>query len=56
MVAFEECLEATSTNEAPWYVIPADDKENTRLKKMSYPETDLKRREELQQIRTTLVE
>ena len=29
--AYEECLSATSTSEAPWYVVPADDKENARL-------------------------
>jgi PPK2 family polyphosphate:nucleotide phosphotransferase len=29
--AYEACLSATSTKEAPWYVIPADDKENARL-------------------------
>ena len=67
MAAFEECIEATSTKEAPWYVVPADDKENTSLivsqiildtmkkMKMSYPETDAKRREELLQIRASLV-
>jgi PPK2 family polyphosphate:nucleotide phosphotransferase len=26
--AFEDCLHATSTPHAPWYAIPADDKEN----------------------------
>ena len=31
MKAYEECLGATSTSEAPWYVVPADDKENARL-------------------------
>lgn len=31
MQAYEKCLNATSTEEAPWYVIPADDKENMRL-------------------------
>jgi PPK2 family polyphosphate:nucleotide phosphotransferase len=31
MRAYEECLSATSTSEAPWYVVPADDKENARL-------------------------
>ncbi len=31
MMAYEECLSATSTNDAPWYVVPADDKENARL-------------------------
>ena len=29
--AYEACLNATSTKEAPWYVIPADDKQNMRL-------------------------
>jgi len=31
MRAYEGCLSATSTENAPWYVIPADDKENARL-------------------------
>lgn len=31
MAAYEACLAATSTGEAPWYVVPADDKENARL-------------------------
>jgi PPK2 family polyphosphate:nucleotide phosphotransferase len=31
MQAYEECLSATSTGCAPWYVVPADDKENARL-------------------------
>lgn len=66
MHAYETCLSATSTNTAPWYVVPADDKENARLiisriildtfktLKMSYPETGAKRRKELQAIRTRL--
>ena len=66
MEAFEECLEATSTYHAPWYVVPADDKENARLivsqivldalhaLKMSYPKTTAKRRRELQSIRKQL--
>ena len=29
--AYEACLHATSTHHAPWYVVPADDKENARL-------------------------
>jgi PPK2 family polyphosphate:nucleotide phosphotransferase len=29
--AYEDCLSATSTKHAPWYVIPADDKANARL-------------------------
>ena len=62
MLAYEECLGATSTHHAPWYVVPADDKKNTRLivseividalkeLKMSYPKTTSKRREELEAI------
>lgn len=64
--AYEACLSATSSKEAPWYVVPADDKENARvivsqiildkMKKlgMSYPETDETRRNELQSIRKLL--
>lgn len=29
--AYEACLSATSTKDAPWFVVPADDKENARL-------------------------
>ena len=31
MRAYEDCLAATSTEFAPWYVVPADDKPNARL-------------------------
>jgi len=31
MSAYEQCLGATSTRDAPWYVVPADDKMNARL-------------------------
>jgi PPK2 family polyphosphate:nucleotide phosphotransferase len=31
MKAYELCISETSTQEAPWYIIPADDKENARL-------------------------
>jgi len=60
--AFEACLHATSTRHAPWYVVPADDKENARLivsqividafnaLKMAYPKTNAKRRRELKSI------
>ena len=66
MKAFEECLSATSTRHAPWYIVPADDKENTRLivsqivldtfegLRMTYPRTSAKRRQELQTIRRRL--
>jgi PPK2 family polyphosphate:nucleotide phosphotransferase len=68
MQAYEECLGATSTTEAPWYVVPADDKENARLivsqvvletlggLKMSYPKVSEERRHELRRIRERLVE
>ena len=29
--AYEECLSATSMGDSPWYIVPADDKENARL-------------------------
>jgi PPK2 family polyphosphate:nucleotide phosphotransferase len=62
MKAYEECLQATSTHHAPWYSVPADDKENARLivsrivldaledLKMAYPKPTEKRRQELQAI------
>jgi PPK2 family polyphosphate:nucleotide phosphotransferase len=31
MKAYEQCLSATSTDDAPWYIVPADDKLNARL-------------------------
>jgi PPK2 family polyphosphate:nucleotide phosphotransferase len=64
--AYAECLGATSTADAPWYVVPADDKENARLivsqvlvetmdsLKMSYPKTSASRKRELAQIRERL--
>ena len=67
MKAYEACLSATSTHHAPWYVVPADDKENARLivsqivldtlneLKMAYPKTTAKRRRELKSIRKLLV-
>jgi len=66
MKAYEACLNATSTHHAPWYVVPADDKENARLiisqivldalndLKMAYPKTTTKRRRELKSIRKLL--
>ena len=65
--AFEESLNATSTEASPWFVVPADDKENARLiisrivmdalkdLKMSYPKTTAKRKAELQAIRKLLM-
>ncbi|MGH7940342.1 MAG: ADP-polyphosphate phosphotransferase [Limisphaerales bacterium] len=31
MIAYEECLSATSTDQSPWFIVPADDKQNARL-------------------------
>jgi PPK2 family polyphosphate:nucleotide phosphotransferase len=66
MKAYEGCLRATSTHHAPWYVVPADDKENARLivsqivldalgaLKMTYPRATEKRRVELHAIKKLL--
>jgi len=66
MQAYEECLDATSTHHAPWYVVPADDKENARLivsqivldalndLRTAYPKTTATRRRELKSIRKLL--
>jgi len=64
--AYEMGLKATSTKQAPWYIVPADDKENARLivsqiildtlndLGLSYPEVDQARHQQLQSIRTLL--
>jgi len=31
MNAYEECLGATTTSNSPWFIVPADDKDNARL-------------------------
>jgi polyphosphate kinase 2 (PPK2 family) len=66
MTAYQECLSATSTEHAPWYVVPADDKQNARLiisqivlntlnsLKLEFPETTRERRKELEKIRKML--
>jgi len=66
MKAYEDCLNATSTDHAPWYVVPADNKENARLivsqivldalndLKMAYPKTTAKHLQELRSIRKLL--
>jgi len=66
MRAYETCLSATSTTNAPWYVVPADDKKNARLiisqiildtfkgLNMHYPEAGAKRQQELLSIRQRL--
>ncbi len=67
MSAYEACLSATSTENAPWYVVPADDKKNARLiisriildnfnaLNMHYPETDAHHHQELLAIRQQLI-
>jgi PPK2 family polyphosphate:nucleotide phosphotransferase len=66
MKAYGQCLSATSTRYAPWYVVPADDKANARLivsaiildtlagLDMAYPKTSDNRRRELLEIRERL--
>ncbi len=67
MEAYQECLTATSSENAPWYIIPGDDKENARLimsriiietleeLKLAYPKLDAERRQELLAMRQLLV-
>jgi PPK2 family polyphosphate:nucleotide phosphotransferase len=66
MKAYGKCLSATSTDEAPWYIVPADDKHNARLivsriildmlegLNMRYPKVGAARRRELEAIRAQL--
>jgi PPK2 family polyphosphate:nucleotide phosphotransferase len=66
MNAYDDCLSATSTSHAPWYVVPADNKENSRLiisqiildvlkdLDMAYPTMNAKRRQELHSFRKLL--
>ncbi|MEO8144942.1 MAG: ADP-polyphosphate phosphotransferase [Betaproteobacteria bacterium] len=66
MKAYAACLQATSTRIAPWYVVPADGKENARLivsqvildvfngLRLAYPKTTPKRRRELKALRRKL--
>jgi len=66
MQAYGRGLSATSTADSPWFIVPADDKDNARLivsqivldalesLKMSYPVVSAARRRELQAIRKQL--
>jgi hypothetical protein len=66
MEAYEDRLQSTSTSNAPWYVVPADDKWNARLitsqilidtfhsLKMTYPNSTPEHLTELKSIRETL--
>jgi PPK2 family polyphosphate:nucleotide phosphotransferase len=66
MTVYGDCLSATSSEHAPWYVVPADDKHNARLivsqiildtlsdLKMAYPKTTAKRHRQLESFRKQL--
>lgn len=66
MRAYEECINRTSTDASPWYVVPADDKKNARLivsqivldaldaLELRYPRADARQRAALQAIRRRL--
>jgi PPK2 family polyphosphate:nucleotide phosphotransferase len=65
--AYEDMIEATSTDYAPWHVLPADDKWFTRLclggliyyefekLKLSYPEVSVEQLAELQKAKEVLL-
>lgn len=64
--AYAQCLSATSSAVAPWYIVPADNKKNARLivsriildafndLDMAYPKLSSTRRQELKSIRKRL--
>lgn len=64
--AYEECIAATSTDRAPWYIVPADDKRNARLiisqvlletlksLDLNYPPVNDERKRQLIEIRKAL--
>jgi PPK2 family polyphosphate:nucleotide phosphotransferase len=66
MKAYEACLSATSTDNAPWHIIPADDKKTARLMisrvivdtltsmKLGYPELSAAQLDELRRLRAAL--
>ncbi len=66
MKAYEEAIAATASENAPWYVVPADDKKNARLivseiilshlkaLDMNYPVIDAVRKTELEKYKTLL--
>ncbi|RDB06557.1 polyphosphate kinase 2 family protein [Runella aurantiaca] len=68
MNAYEEAINATATEKAPWYVVPADDKKNMRLivgkilieelknMNMSFPESSPERHTALQKLIETIHE
>jgi PPK2 family polyphosphate:nucleotide phosphotransferase len=67
MKAYEACLSATSTRKSPWFIVPADDKDNAHLiisqvivdalksLKMSYPKLDSQHQKDLLKMRKILI-
>ena len=67
MRAYEDTIRATATQDAPWYVVPADNKWFTRVivaaaiidtlaaLDLHYPQVDKAKRRELAAVRRTLV-
>ena len=67
MIAYEEAMKATSTDEAPWYVVPADNKWFTRVAvaeilnqelkklKLQFPKVTKGRKKELLEARKRLI-
>lgn len=63
---YNDCIRATSHKTAPWYIIPADDKQNARLMisyiileklkslNLAYPTLSMKEKREVARIRKTL--
>jgi hypothetical protein len=68
MKAYEDCINNTASEHAPWYVIPADDKKNMRLivsqlildklktLKFEYPVIDEQRMEELNKFKQIILD
>jgi PPK2 family polyphosphate:nucleotide phosphotransferase len=66
MHAYQQAISATTTEQCPWYIVPADDKRNARLivsqiilsqlarLDLRYPSVDAERKRELQAIRRRL--
>jgi hypothetical protein len=66
MAAYQDAINATATEYAPWYVVPADDKKNARLivseiilshlkeLDMSYPVIDAARKAEIEKYKLLL--
>ncbi|MGZ4973569.1 MAG: hypothetical protein ACXWIU_14680 [Limisphaerales bacterium] len=66
MRAYEDCIGETSSEDCPWYIVPADDKPDARLiisqviletmecLKPQYPRVSEQRRKELLKLRKEL--